>query len=93
MEEVVFARMNEQEMAHRRLTRDMQFLWDPVFAFEDQAGFVKDDAVGGLFTHTLFDHYDPPSFVPEQFYKSGGKIKGVEYTMLYAKSWTDSWDK
>ena len=69
-ETMVFARMNEQEAKHRKLEQDLQFIWYPKFK-----SFTEDDAdseKSGIFTHVLFDHYNPPtSFVQTELLVRG----------------------
>lgn len=71
-ETLVFSRVEPSEFKHRKLERELQFLWKPQFAefVQSDANSSKsvderlDDDRSGIFTHILFDHYNPPrSFV------------------------------
>ena len=48
-------------------SKDLQFVWSPKFSFDDKS----DDERKEIFAQVLYDHYDPPSFIPSYYYKVG----------------------
>ena len=65
LEAVVFARINEKDKANRKESKDLQFVWSPKFSFDDD----NNSETKEIFAQVLYDHYDPPSFIPSYYVK------------------------
>ena len=59
LEAMVFARINPADFEARKLERDLQFIWQPSFANDNDKESDKKE----IFAHKLFDHYGPPNFI------------------------------
>ena len=65
LDTMVFSRINEQDKMKRIEKSNLQFIWKPSFA-DVTSGERKKEGEGAtneIFTHILYDHYDPPKFI------------------------------
>ena len=80
LDTMVFSRINEQEKERRIKERNLQFIWKPSFA-DVKSGEGKREGEGAtpheIFTHILYDHYDPPVFIRQKTFVKGSKIDAV----------------
>jgi len=74
MQAVFFARINKQKFEELQDASDLEFIWAPHFAKENEQA-------GEIFAHVLHDHYNPPYFI-----SNGAYMAGMSYSKNHAAS-------
>lgn len=64
LEAMVFARIKQDDFNKFKRNRNLEFVWSPEFSFAQN----EKEAPKEIFSHVLFDHYNPPSFVSSYWY-------------------------
>ena len=80
-ENLVFARVHLNEKEVRRKNKELEFFWRPFFS--DDKGSSK------LFTHVLYDHYNPPKGTGLIQIISNPRFDNIETYADYILTWAD----
>ena len=68
-------------------SKDLQFVWSPKFSFDHNS----QNETKEIFAQVLYDHYDPPDFIPNYYFKTGATYEKNEMRRATYK-WLEYFD-